>query len=68
MTQLSTTMLGALGSLPVRLTTNNGTTYYLPAFAPSGATLAALQKRGLAECDGRVWTRTPLGESTWEHR
>jgi hypothetical protein len=62
-------MMRALGSLPITLKTyDNGHTHHLPAFAPSGATLQALERRGLATCDGRQWKRTPLGQQVWEAR
>lgn len=56
-------MMRALGSLPVTLVHGN-----LPRFAPSGATLRALESRGLAERSWGGWVRTTLGESMWERR
>lgn len=66
---LSSAMMSALGTLPFHCNPD-GT---LPAFAPSGGTLRALDRRGLAHVlDGvggqKRWSRTLLGESVWANR
>lgn len=67
--RLSGSMMSALGSMPITLRSyDNGQTYHLPVGSPSGGTLQALERRGLAESDDRTWSRTPLGEATWEAR
>jgi hypothetical protein len=66
---LTSAMLSALGSMPITLRTyDNGHTYHLPFSAPHAGTLNALQRRGLVDCDGRQWHRTPLGHAVWEAR
>ena len=59
-TNLTTTMMGALAAMPV--TCIDGC---LPPSSPSGATIAALERRDLIHFDGQRWVRTLLGEAVW---
>lgn len=57
---LSATMRAALGAMPVVCVDG-----CLPPGSPSGATIKALERRGLIHLNGDRWERTLLGEAAW---